>query len=347
MQVKSTLQDSFSLQFFELLESYHLAHKQKLSNKMYYLIDHISEDYPPGYDYYFVENNAEHLNGIGNARKFIDDGTADLMLGSFLHPKHELYNRTVSLPRDYINCNLWYTHPYYFTSSLFVDKHRDKNITFINGENRSIRNYLMETVEPYCDHILSNDKNVIETKCNSFESYQDKKFAEYCNSLYSENLMPSDNKSHISHEWFSFGNHKGEARLGYIPIDEYMISRCIVYPETTFYNYELYTTEKTWKCIKAKTHWIMFAGAGSYEIMKNLGFTSIVELCPSDINDFDTELDHVKRIEKIAKCCEWIQNEPWILTCPAANNILKKNYENFHEPAIIVKQAVKTFGKYL
>jgi hypothetical protein len=32
MQVKSTLEDSYSLQFFELLESYHLAQKQKLKN---------------------------------------------------------------------------------------------------------------------------------------------------------------------------------------------------------------------------------------------------------------------------------------------------------------------------
>jgi hypothetical protein len=206
MQVKSTLEDSYSLQFFELLESYHLAQKQKLkNNKKYYLIDHISEDYPPGYDYYFVENDAEHLNYMGNARKFIDNGSADLLLGSFLHPKHKLYNRTVSLPRDYINCNLWYTHPYYFTSNLFVDKPRDKN----------------------------------------------------------------------------------------------------------------------------------------------LGFTSIIELCPKDINNFDTELDHVKRIGKIAQCCEWIQDNLDVFDSAEANDILKKNYENFHKPAIIVKQAVKTFEKYL
>jgi hypothetical protein len=70
-------------------------------------------------------------------------------------------------------------------------------------------------------------------------------------------------------------------------------------------------------------------------------------LCPKDINNFDTELDHVKRIGKIAQCCEWIQDNLDVFESAEANDILKKNYENFHKPAIIVKQAVKTFEKYL
>ena len=348
MLVKSTLQDTYSLKFFELFEAYQIATGQDLqNNKKYYLIDHITEDYPPGYDYYFVDNNLEHLNSIGNAQKFIDNNSADLMLGSFLHAKHSLYNRTVTFPNDYVHCGILYTNSFYFTSSLFVDKPRDKNITFINGENRSYRNYFMKTVEQSCDLVFSKDTNVIKTECNSNSSTQDEYFAEYCNNLYRDQLSPVHTKSHVSYKTVSLGQNKGEVRLSYIPLDEYMTSRCIVYPETTFYNYELLPTEKTWKCVKAKTHWIMFSGAGSYELMRNLGYRSIVELCPSSINNFDDELDHVERIQKIAKCCEWIQNNPDVLTCTEADNILKKNYENFHEPAIMLKQAVKTFERYL
>ena len=122
----------------------------------------------------------------------------------------------------------------------------------------------------------------------------------------------------------------------------------MVYPETTFCNWEIYPTEKTWKCVKAKTHWIMFAGTGSYEIMREVGFRSIVELCPDNINNFDMIEDHVARIEKISKCCEYISNNSDIFDSLEAHDILESNYENFHNPILSIERSIKPFiKKYL
>jgi len=354
MHIDSSSQDCYSLTFFDLLESYYQANNLKLeTNNSFYLIDHITEDRPPGFDYYFVENAGHPLQVMGNAKKFIDQGSADLLIGSFLHANHELYNRTLSFPEDFVNCNTWYTNPNYFTSNLFKTKQKKHNLTFITGKNRSVRQYLTEELSKHCNVVIDKDTNIVKTQCNSFASDEDNYFVNYCNDRYNavSAKLADTSKKHELEQVIRFGKDGkfGKSTLGYCPLEEYFTSKCIVYPETTFYNWELLITEKTWKCIKANTHWIMFSGAGSYEIMRELGFRSIVELCPDRINNFDSETDHICRIQKIAECCNYLQTMDSlnIFDSSEAQNILKNNYENFHNPAKIIERAVKPFKRYL
>jgi hypothetical protein len=344
--VDCTLDDCYSSQFFDVLSSYAQANNIDIStDKKFYLIDHITEDYPRGYDYYLVENAAEPMHVLGPAKHFVDEQKADLLIGSYLHKKHFLFNRTISFPSETINCNMWYTHPFYFTSLLFKKQHRDKNLTFINGEKRSVRHYFLDQVCDYMDLVIDNNLSTVKTKLSRYHTDADRTFVNYCNNLYDIDNSPT---KHISFDTINFGGDYGITRLSYFPLPEYFTSRCMVYPETTFCNWEIYPTEKTWKCVKAKTHWIMFSGSGSYEIMREVGFRSIVELCPDNINNFDMIEDHVLRIEKISKCCEYISNNSDIFDSLESHDILESNYENFHNPILSIERSIKPFiDKYL
>lgn len=341
IDVDCTLRDCWSLQFFDVLLSYAKANNINIStDKKFYLIDHITEDCPSDYDHYLVENASEPINVLGSAKRFVDEQKADLLIGSYLHKKHFLFDRTISLPRDTILCNLWYTNPFYFTSLLFKKHDRDKNLCFINGVKRSVRHYFLDQVKPYMDLVIDNNLSTVRTRLGGYYSAADSSFANYCNDLYEIDSSPN---RHLSMNKINFGLKFGETRLSYLPLPEYFTSRCIVYPETNFYNWEIYPTEKTWKCVKAKTHWIFFSGAGSYEIMREIGFRSIVELCPDSINNFDMIEDHVLRIEKISKCCEYISNNTNIFDSSESYDILQSNYENFHNLELSIERSVKPF----
>jgi len=341
MFVSGTVEDCYSMQFFDILSAYAQANNINIeTGKKFYLIDHITEDCPDGYDHYLVENAGESPYVLGPAKRLVDEQKADLLIGSYLHKRHPLFKRTLTFPGDWTNCLDWYTRPVYFTSLLFKKQNRDKNLTFINGEKRSVRHYFLDQV---CDHmnlIIDNNLSTVETRLIGYYTDADSTFVKYCNSLYEIDESPT---SHISMNRVSFGSKFGDVRLSYIPLPEYFTSRCIVYPETNFYNWEISPTEKTWKCVKAKTHWIFFAGAGSYEIMREIGFRSIVELCPDSINNFDMIEDHVLRIEKISKCCEYISNNSDIFDSLEAHDILESNYENFHNPILSIERSVKPF----
>jgi len=340
MFVSGTIEDCFTMQFFDILSAYAKANNINIdTDKKFYLIDHVTDDYPPGYDHYFVENGNEHLSVLGKAKRLVDEQKADLLYGSYLHKKHPLFDRTISMAGSTNLSNIFYTSPFYFTSLLFKKQHRDKNLTFINGENRSVRHYFLDQVSKYMDLVINNSQSTIKTNLTGYYNNADNIFANYCNNLYDIDNSPTN---HISTNIISFGKF-GQTRLSYEPLPEYFTSRCMVYPETTFYNWEIFITEKTWKCVKAKTHWIIFAGAGSYEVMREVGLRSIIELCPDSMNDFDSIEDHILRIEKISKCCEYISNNSSIFDSSEAHNMLELNYENFHNPLLSVERCVKPF----
>jgi len=348
MQVDGTEKTQYSMTYFDYLSAYCKANNiNDTTDKKFFLIDRSAKDFPPGYDHYFLDSGSEFLASIGAAGKFVTENKADLMVGSFLHELHPLYHRTISWPADLLLCLTWYTSPFYFTSYFFKKQQRDKNLTFINGQNRSIRNYFLDHVGNHMDKVISNDKSIRLSDLDDFCSDADRNFVEYCNSLYDIDRTP---EKHVSTQEITFGidGKFGNTRASFIPLPEYFTSRCVVYPETSFHNYSAFPTEKTWKCVKAKTHWIFYGGARSYEIMRELGFRSIVELCPDHINDFDGLEDHVMRIEKISKCCEYISNNNGIFDSNDAKDILETNYENFHNPHMSLERSLQPFiDRYL
>lgn len=339
LYLESYTKDAYSREYIDLVRAYASAHNIPLPDKRIFLVDCYNPTRPEGFDYYLVENAAEPLHDIANnAAHLIDDPDVYFLVGSFLHDKHLYKNKTLTFPGDWKNCLDWYTRPVYFTSLLFDQQERTNLLTFINGQRRSVRHYFLDSVKNYMDVVFDNNTETMITNRDRTTSRETREFIEYCNKLYNA----IEETEHDSYKMVDFGNF-GQTRLGYVPLQEYFTSNCVVYPETTFENWEIYPTEKTFKCIKALTHWILFAGAGSYEVLRKFGFRSIVELCPDTMNDFDMEVDHFKRIDKIRACCAYIKTHPKIFQSYQAKTMLTDNYYSFHNPSKIVETSVKPF----
>ena len=90
----------------------------------------------------------------------------------------------------------------------------------------------------------------------------------------------------------------------------------------------MYPTEKTWKCVVTKTHWIAFAGKHTYSMLADFGIRSILELVPGGI-EFDNITSHTKRFESQVNSIKYLNKHQELLHTVEANNILNSNYENF------------------
>jgi hypothetical protein len=138
----------------------------------------------------------------------------------------------------------------------------------------------------------------------------------------------------------------GTVNIGLITLDEYKTSQCVIYPEASLINYEIKPTEKTWKCIVCKTHWIMFAGCHSYRLLKEYGIESILSLVPNGLA-FDDIEDHKQRYDAQMKIIQYLADNQDIFHTSEALAILNSNYESFFSNAYLIEQLVNKLDKIL
>ena len=113
-------------------------------------------------------------------------------------------------------------------------------------------------------------------------------------------------------------------------IDEYFTYSCVIFPETSWLNNQLFLTEKVVKCFVAKTIPWPVSGANINLLYNNLGFKTAWNLLPRDLQIFDAEPDHVKRTNLCLKAIEWLNHNMEILESDLAKSIVKNNFELYH-----------------
>lgn len=285
------------------------------------------------YDVIIVDNSIENLSvGNNESLTFIkNNDNVYFLVGSFVHSEYHLYDKCISLPRDWLNCRNWYTNPKVFVSyGVESSKARTNKMVFIGGALRSYRKFLIDELEHTGIDFLQNSLKLECTNDTINGDDFDQQFVDYCNEIYNVGGVTTS-EINIFYNVLRFGipsKPAGQTSISYIVMPEYKEYKCVLYPESSFINHEVYPTEKTWKCVVSKTHWIMFAGKHSYQLMADMGIRSILELTPNGIK-FDSIDNHVSRFREMSKSIKYLNNNPEIFDTQEAHDILNTNYEGF------------------
>jgi len=286
------------------------------------------------FDLIICNNNMEHSMAMNaDVLRYLKNKPVYLVMGSFLSTNHSLYNKVISFSEDWVNCMMWYNS---YLSLIRYNAHnnttKDKGkITYIGGQLRSWRKFVLDHLPNNID-ILQTSKTVVTTNDILVTDVKTQNFINYCNDLYEVSGTNVTHEENVHMTRLSFGrksSHTGGASQGYFIMPEYHSSECIIYPESTLVNNEVFPTEKLWKCVISNAHWIMFAGCNSYSLMKKQGLISILSLTPYGI-DFDSIPDHAERYKQQMKGIEYIANHRKIFNTQDATDILKNNYNAFY-----------------
>jgi len=284
------------------------------------------------FDLILIDNNVEHLSvGSDDAIDFVKvNSNAYFLVGSFIHPEYRFYERCITMPRDWLNCRNWYTNPKVFVNYNVNTSDMDKkdNLLYIGGELRSYRKYIIDMIGDSFE-VMQNSDTLVCTKDAVNGDQDDQNFTDMCNNLY--DINEQGNEMNKFYNMMEFGLHQrpsGRTTISYLMLSEYSKNKCIVYSESAFTNNEIYPTEKTWKCVVSKTHWIMFAGKNSYRLMSDMGIRSILELVPGGIG-FDSISEHDVRFEKQMESIKYLNNHLEVFDTDEASEILISNYEEF------------------
>lgn len=289
----------------------------------------VSEYVVTDYDLILVDNDVEHLSTNDDiAIEFVKKyNHAYFLVGSFVSEEHKYFNKILTLPRDWFNCQNWYSNPKTFVKYSNKKSAKDKDIVFIGGRLKTYRKYILDNL-PNKINVIQNSKSNTNTNDAVFGDEFDTNFINECNNMYS---VTEENEGNIFYNSLRFGFKDrpfGYTPIGYWLLPAYNTHKCIVYPEASFLNNEVYPTEKTWKCVVSKTHWIMFAGMNSYHLMKHNGIRSILELVPGGIL-FDKIANHKERIKQQIKGIDFLSNNIEIFESTKAQTILRENFDNF------------------
>lgn len=290
----------------------------------YLSISHIKK-----FDIIVIDNNVDHAQ-VHDERimEFITKyDNVYFLIGGFVSSDYHLHHKIISYPADWIDCIQLYSDPLCFTRySIDTTKHKH-GIKFIGGALRSWRKFIIDQLPNIEMHQISTD--IAGTKHVIGGSKYDKPFIDMCNKMYGvlDDVTP-DNEFY-GHLTLGLEHlPAGGARLGYYALRDYSEKQCIIYPEACFVNHHVFPTEKLWKCVASMTHWIMFAGSESYEILKQYNIRSILELTPNGIH-FDKIDNHEMRFREQVKSISYLNEHPDIFNSSEAIDILNNNYNAF------------------
>jgi hypothetical protein len=348
--------ESIGLQIFDLYYAYRQS-KDSLCYKSdieFSIVDHPQQDslnifyaYLPTvdiddvekYDYIFIDNGGESLEVLNeitvNLLKKYQN--VYLLCGAYLDNSNKFYNSVIpynhnlSLFKDLI---VRYFYPNYFEQQKNKTLSRQSNLCFIDGENRGWRYHFKSLLEnANIDVTMLN--NITKTPSKILdclvESAADTEFREYINKsvVTVDNQHQNENQYYNNSVGIGIENKFGKIPPGYFILKEYYTYHCIIYPESSWINNELFVSEKTWKCIvSGSIPWIV-SGARSNQIINDMGFFTAWNLLPVEYQEYDNELDHVQRHKKMITAIQWVSNHPEIWHSDNANKIRNTNFQNF------------------
>jgi hypothetical protein len=248
-----------------------------------------------------------------------------ILSGSLVPTWHPMHDKIICTSMIF-NTLSYYVRPFnphYFEKDLCHEK--TQNILYINGQNRANRQYLLDWIsKTNPDLPIRNTWSTIE-KCHSsfFESADDTKFRKFVNSKYS--VECADHGYYDNNVAIGFNQKFGSIPLGFSLIDQYFQSECVIFPETTWLNNNVFLTEKIMKCAIARTIPWPVAGSRINQLYNELGFQTAWNLLPSHLQSWDDEENHFGRIQQMMAAISWMQDHPQIWTSESAQKIRQHN----------------------
>lgn len=261
---------------------------------------------------------------------------AYMIANSILTDKHKLYGRVIVNNADLENWLQYTTSRFYpqcYSTEKILKSKKDKNVIFLNGANRTVREYFFEQIRnkniPYYD-ALNNDAvfpNVISEPSIEVSTEDDIDFVSFVNNKFNPDCIPKKNSYYANSIPIGQNGKFGAIPPGYCLISEYFEYKCIAFPETSWINYELSYTEKSLKCFSCGVIPFPIAGAEINKIYNSIGYLTAHDLLP-DTMKFDSIPDHQHRLTGAVNALEWLHLNPDVLDSEKAKKIVDQNRLN-------------------
>lgn len=300
------------------------------------------------FDIVIIDNNVDHAQVHDEIiYEFVSKySNVYFLIGGFVINNYSLSDKILSYSADWIDCMQLYSDPLCFTRYSINKNNNKQGMLFIGGALRSWRKFIIDML-PSKVKVHQKTNEIAGTKHIIGGTKYDQPFIDMCNQKYNVNSNKTPENEFYSHLTLGLEHlPAGGARLGYYAIPEYSDNQCIIFPEACFVNHHVFPTEKLWKCVAAKTHWIMFSGADSYKILRDYGIRSIVELVPNGIN-FDKIQNHEERFIEQIRVVDYLSKHQEIFNSDDALEILNDNFEMFYNNHRLISQLVEKINSIL
>ena len=242
------------------------------------------------------------------------------------------YNTDISL---FLDCLTRPFYPQYYekAQSRYTER---KSICFINGQNRTWRKYFLDCLNEICPGAIPT-RNKLHTYGNhaiklidcAFESPEDEKFRKWINDHIINQDLNDKEQLHYYESSVPIGieGKFGKVPPGYFVLEEYYQYHCVMYPEASWINDQLFMTEKSFKCFAAKAIPWVISGANWNSMAHANGFLTAIDLLPEQHQKFDSITDHRERYHAQCQAIKWAIENPAIWTSDRAWQIKQHNFE--------------------
>lgn len=223
-------------------------------------------------------------------------------------------------------------YPQYYEIAEHSNKQR-RPMTYINGQNRTNRQYFMEMIEHVvpCRNTWPRMSPMFES---FFEDEYDRAFRTDMNARYEWKPDASEwSQNHYYADSVKLGTQGkyGELPPGYFLLDDYFDYHCVIYSDTCWLNNQLFLSEKLGKCVAANTIPWPVGGANLNRLYNDAGYLTAWNLLPDMLQSYDANLNHHERMQQTARAVEWIKQHPEVWVSDQANQIREKNLSNFYK----------------
>ena len=257
-----------------------------------------------------------------------------LTANAILSSDHPFQSRVIPTIADGGNFRDYHSRPFY--PHYYIDNnfaHNRKNLIYVNGQNRANRHHMMSLLTQQLPEleIKSNITTDVITELNDcfFESLEDTQFREWVNEQYT--ITRNYNSPYYDNSIICGIDQKfGSIPPGYFVMDEYFDYCAVIFPDTSWINNELCITEKSLKCFYAKSLPWPVAGAGVNQLYNQLGFCTVWNLLPHELQQYDNETDHQTRYNQLVNAVQYVYDNPDLLKSKLFDQCVDSNHIKLH-----------------
>ena len=252
-----------------------------------------------------------------------------LIANSLLTSDHEMADKVIWDPSNIKLCRDYWTrsfYPQYFENMVHRKSCRDQGMIIINGINRSWRHDIFSKVSGI-DFYNNLSAGIAVTEHAYWESEYDTVYRNYLELTYG--TQPQIGHSDDLNVYVGIDKKFGMVKPGYFVMPEYFKYQCVVFPETSWQNNELAITEKVLKCFYAGSVPFPVGGANINKLYNQIGFQTAWNLLPEHLQNYDAELDHVKRVEQTVSAIHWLNDHQSLFQSPQCEQMRVNNLQRF------------------
>ena len=288
------------------------------------------------FDFIIVDAGQHHLEVCTAEmhKAFVEIEECYFLTGSVVSNDYPKADKLIPFPYTLPLRDTWFRpfYPQYYDRHSRSIQDRKKHMIFINGQNRSNRQYMADLLSSTGINIRRNNLGSTSKLIDSFfESQDDTAFRDFVNDY----CCNQDDSDHVAQNYYDrsikvgIDGKFGPSVPGFFLLDEYYQYYCVIFPETAWLNDEVWITEKFSKCAIAKSIPWPIAGANTDVLYNDLGFLTAWNLLPENLQAYNYEPDHAKRYRMCAEAIKWMADHPEILISDRAQALVQHNYEQF------------------